>query len=90
VAEEVAQRHRVAASVKVRQPLRDLIIETELPLIAQFENRGGGELLGVGANRDDGVHRHRHITLDVGLAVRLEEQRGLPFDGHEQRVEDRS
>jgi hypothetical protein len=80
VIEQVTQRHLVAASLKVRQPLRDVIVEAELPLIAQLEDRGGGELLGGGADRDDRVHRHRHVTLDVGLAIRLEEQRVLPLD----------
>ena len=85
VTEEVPQRHLVAASVEVRQPLRDVIVEAELPLIAQLEDRGGGELLGVGADREHGIDGHRHVTFDVGLAVRLEEQRVLPLDdgGHD-------
>jgi hypothetical protein len=81
----VTQSDLVAASVEVRQPFRDLVVEAELSLIAQLQDRGGGELLGHGADRDDGVHGHRHVPLDVGLAVGLEEQRVLPLDdgGHE-------
>ena len=80
VIEEAAQRHLVAASVEVRQPLRDVVVEAELPLVAQLEDRDGGELLGDGADRDHRVHGHRHVAFDVGLAVRLEEQRVLSLD----------
>jgi hypothetical protein len=82
VIEEAAQRHRVAARVEVGGPLRDLVLKAELPLVAKLEDRGGGELLGDRAGLEHGVHRHRNVPFDVGLAVCFEEQRVVtPDDG---------
>jgi len=85
VTEEVAQRDLVAMRLEVRQPLRDVVVQGELPLVAQLQNRCSSELLGVGADLEHRVHRRRRVTFDDSLAVRLEEQRFVPLDdgGHD-------
>jgi hypothetical protein len=85
VIEEVPQRDLVAPRLEVRQPLRDVVVQREFPLVTRLQNRRSGELLGVGIQLEHGVHRRRRVTLEHGFAVRLEEKRVVPLDdgGHD-------
>ena len=78
--EQPAQRDLVATRVEVRQPLRDVVVQAELAGVAQLENRDGGELLGDGADLENGVHGHGDVPLHVVLAVALEEQSVVALD----------
>ena len=72
----------VAARVEVGEPLRDVVVEGELPFVAELQDGDGGELLGDGADLEHRVHRQRNVPFDVRLAVALEEQGVVaPDDG---------
>ncbi len=50
---------------------RNRIVELELALLGELQNRGGGELLGDRADAKLGVERIRYIPLAVGEAIGL-------------------
>src|SRR5688500_1298389 len=74
------QCQRVAPSVEVGEPLRDLVIEAQLACVAELQECGGGELFGDGSDLEDRVNRQRDVPFDVRLAVSLEQQGVVALD----------
>src|SRR5574338_1091620 len=53
-----------AAHDEVREPLRDIVIETQLPRVAELEDSGCRKLLRYRANFEHRVRRHGNVPLD--------------------------
>ncbi len=51
---------------KIREVFGELVVERELVLLGQFQDRGGGELFGYGADAEFGVWSDWRFLPDVG------------------------
>ena len=69
VSEQVTERDGVSFRRIVGEELRQVIFEGELALLDQTHNRGGGELLGDGADPENRVDVRNHVVLDLGSTV---------------------